>query len=122
MALLLWLIMKRNAFNGDYVQMTLLKDLRHLDLSSNCLATIPDDISLLTSLTLLDLSNNSRVVLPRTLGRLGSLVQLNLNWVWTDLTALWEGSPGLSHLEGLSVVGNGVATLPACVGGFRRLR
>ena len=103
-------------------QVTRLSDLHHLDLSSNCLATIPEDLSQLSCLTHLDLSNNSRVVLPHTLGRLSALVQLNLNWVWSDLSALWEGSPGLFSLEVLSVVGNGVASLPASVGGFKRLR
>jgi Leucine-rich repeat (LRR) protein len=82
------------------MQLTLLTSLAHLDISSNCLSVIPDDIATLApSLTFLDVSNNSRVVLPEALGSLSKLVQLNISWVWSDLSALWEGAAGLSSLQ-----------------------
>jgi hypothetical protein len=83
-----------------YLQLTLLTSLSHLDVSSNCLSTIPDSISLLAGrLTFLDVSNNSRVQLPASLGCLSKLVQLNISWVWSDLGVLWEGATGLSSLQ-----------------------
>jgi hypothetical protein len=81
--------------------------LAHLDVSSNCLSVIPDDITALApSLTFLDISNNSRVGLPSTLGALSSLVHLNISWIWSDLGVLWAGATGLSSLQvGQGVVG-----------------
>jgi hypothetical protein len=82
------------------LQLTQLSRLAHLDLSSNCLSIIPDDIAVLApSLTFLDVSNNSRVQLPASLGRLSKLVQLNISWIWSDLGALWEAATGLSSLQ-----------------------
>jgi len=80
--------------------LTQLSNLAHLDVSSNCLSLIPDNITLLApSLTFLDMSNNSRVGLPTSLGSLSKLVQLNISWVWSDLGVLWEGAAGLSSLQ-----------------------
>lgn len=85
------------------------------------MSVLPEEISALQSLTYLDVSNNSRVALPNGLSRLTKLVQLNLSWIWSDLTVLWEGSAGFSSLQALNVVGNGVAQLPPSIGGFKAL-
>lgn len=104
------------------LQVTQLSSLQYLDLSSNCMSMLPDDLANLQALTFLDVSNNSRVVLPASLSRLTNLAQLNLSWIWSDLTVIWEGSAGFSSLRGLNVVGNGVSELPASIGGFKALR
>lgn len=104
------------------VQLTRLSGLVHLDVSSNCLSLLPESLAVLSGLTFLDASNNSRVALPRGLSALGRLAQLNLSWVWSDLSLLWEAAPGLSSLGALNVVGNGLTELPPSVGRFRALR
>lgn len=56
-------------FKPSVLQLTQLSCLAHLDLSSNCLSIIPDDIAVLApSLTFLDVSNNSRCVCVRFWG------------------------------------------------------
>lgn len=81
-------------------QVTSLPRLASLDVSSNCLSVIPEELAALAgSLTNLDISNNSRVALPASLGRLRRLQHLNISWVWSDLGALWAGAAGLEQLK-----------------------
>ncbi len=101
-------------------QITKLRQLSHLDVSSNCLTALPDDLP--PGLTHLDASNNSRVVLPESLSRLGALRALNLNWVWSDLRPVFAAGRGLTALRALRAIGNGITELPEGIGEFKTLR
>ncbi|CAM9829640.1 unnamed protein product [Lampetra fluviatilis] len=100
--------------------------LAELILADNRLEAFPsalcsDDSALRRSLRLLDLSRNCLRSLPHNFGRLSELAYLRLDD--NRLTALWRrlGRPnaGVGRLRSLSAARNAIARLP---GGFARLR
>ena len=92
-----------------------------LDASSNCLEALP--AALPAALTRLDVSNNARVALEEAcFRRLPRLRELAACWTWADLAPVFAAADALAELRVLRAVGNGLAALPAAVGGLTALR
>jgi hypothetical protein len=92
-----------------------LTDLQELDLSGNWLVELPDAIGRLTNLVILRLSSNQLRELPATIGELHQLRLLETNN--NRLTALPPAITGLAALELFELTDNTLTTLPAGVAG-----
>jgi Leucine-rich repeat (LRR) protein len=93
-----------------------LTNLVTLNLSGNNLRELPDSISLLVMLRTLDVSSNKLGSLPSSIGNIINLTSLDV--CNNQLVELPESLTGLPNLEDLRASGNRLASLPDA---FRRL-
>ncbi|KAG6559491.1 E3 ubiquitin-protein ligase ipaH9.8 [Candidatus Rhabdochlamydia oedothoracis] len=93
--------------------------LKHLDLSSNQLRTLPASFGELQALTNLDLSSNQLTTLPKSFGNLQALTQLCLSS--NQLTTLPTSFGNLQALTHLYLYNNQLRTLPASFGNLQAL-
>ncbi|MFD2967034.1 leucine-rich repeat domain-containing protein [Sphingobacterium bambusae] len=82
--------------------------------------TIPDGISKLKNLVHLNLSSNERVAIPKDLCQLGNLGRLDLSY--SGMAELPKDVGQLSNLTDLKLEGNRIAMLPNSVADLRKLK
>ncbi|AQS37223.1 serine/threonine protein kinase [Shewanella psychrophila] len=112
-----------------------------LDLSNNCLSSLPDDLGLLTQLRILFLSNNQFESLPKVLADCPKLEMIGFKankirtvdenalpvqtrWlILTDnqIEILPESTGQLSRLQKLALAGNSLSALPASMANCKKL-
>eukprot|EP01132_Coremiostelium_polycephalum_P001564 gene1564-1983_t len=97
--------------------------LEDLDLSQNCLQSLPGqlprEIGLVSNLTILNLSFNQLTALPVEIGKLGNLTKLILNN--NKIQSLPSDIGKLVQLVQLDLAENELRTLPTQIGGLKAL-
>ena len=90
--------------NKNMEPMSVFKDLRTLDLSSNCLTSFPDEINVLPKLRELNLMNNQIESVPSSFYTSGGMVQ-NLRRLFLNQNDIKDLDPKIFYLQKLRVLG-----------------
>ncbi|HTF06501.1 MAG TPA: leucine-rich repeat domain-containing protein [Bacteroidia bacterium] len=109
-----------SVYEGSLDAVWMLTSLRHLDLRTCGLKSLPDAANNLTQLTWMDLSFNSIETFPATLSGLTHLTWLDLTW--NALKEFPRSILDLSALEGLEMTHNKIHHLPDSLWKLRSLK
>ncbi|MBQ0894653.1 hypothetical protein KBX37_16365 [Micromonospora sp. U56] len=101
------------------ISLPILRQYRHIDLSSNGLSKLPKGLSSLRNLRILDLGNNDLTAIPAELCTLARLEVLNLSD--NSIDNFPDGLDGLRGLRHLDLSGCQLRELPRAVGSFSNL-
>jgi hypothetical protein len=92
---------------------------RHLNLSTNRLTTLPDEMKLLTNIEVLEGYNNRLISLPPEIGGISALLRLDLGSNF--LTSIPNSIGKCTSLKYLSLHSNKLTYLPTTIGACMRL-
>lgn len=96
-----------------------IKNLTHLDISSNKLTFLPDSITKLTNLVQLDISDNKLTFLPVSIGKLVNLTLLDISH--NELTKLPKSIGKIKNLTHFHIDNNQLKKLPESIGRLSNL-
>jgi Leucine-rich repeat (LRR) protein len=92
---------------------------RHLNMSTNRLTTLPDEMKLLTNIEVLEGYNNRLISLPPEIGGISALLRLDLGSNF--LTSIPNSIGKCTSLKYLSLHSNKLTYLPTAIGACMRL-